>query len=303
VSYDYKALVVFDHKGKFLHRIEKIGQGPGEYTRFWDFDVLPNGNIILLDSRRLLIYSETGSFINAIPIDFGGFSIKIIDENNFLICASGAEYSIYLVDRDGNILSKQLERNNKQVLGRNVAFFTLGNEQILYQQDYSNDLLSFNTKTKEFASLNLLCEAENIASIEKIREYENISEFRKNNATAKMIPGIASYADCLFFVVGNQSIGFKGYLMNTSNNKIDYLLTENIVDDISFTQTFTLLNYISTSDSDDCFLTYLYPYQMVEGLNENIQLNELPNYQYLQSLFKSVQNIEDENPVLIELWR
>ena len=44
ISYDRKALVVFDRQGKFLFKIHKIGGGPGEYKRLYDFDVLPNGN-------------------------------------------------------------------------------------------------------------------------------------------------------------------------------------------------------------------------------------------------------------------
>ena len=53
ISYDNKAVVVFDHQGKFLHRIEEVGHGPGEYILLNDFDVLPNGNIITQVSRPL----------------------------------------------------------------------------------------------------------------------------------------------------------------------------------------------------------------------------------------------------------
>lgn len=91
--------------------------------------------------------------------------------------------------------------------------------------------------------------------------------------------------------------------MNIPNNTIDFLLTENTIDDISFTHTFSLLNNISKSDSEESLITYTYADQIIDGLKGNISLHEHPNYQRLQTLFKDLQNIEDANPVLIELKR
>lgn len=95
ISFDNVAIAIFDHQGKFLRRIQKNGGGPSEYTRLNDFDVLLNGNILVLDNKKLLFYSDTGEFIKAIPLDIIGFNIKVINEDNFLICASGEKYSIY----------------------------------------------------------------------------------------------------------------------------------------------------------------------------------------------------------------
>jgi len=307
ISYGNKELIVFDRQGKFLHRINKIGGGPGEYIFLADFDVLSNGNIIILDAKKLLFYSGTGEFIKAVPLAITCFNLKIINENVFLICASGEQYSIYLIDGDGNILSKQLETNNKPVLGRTVAFFALGSH-VLYQQDCSNDFLSFNTKTNEFANINLLYGEDRILSIETIKKEKeqdarfNSFDYVERNSIIKIISGISTYSSNLFFVVGRPS-AFKCYLMNTSGNTIDYLLTEDTVNDISFTNTFSLLTRTMISDSEDSFITNLYPYQIIDALSENIRMNDHPNYQHLQSLFKDIQNIEDENPVLIELKR
>jgi len=307
ISYNNAALVVFDRQGVFLRRIEKIGGGPGEYISLVDFDVLPNGNIVIQDIRKLLFYSSTGEFIKAIPLTITCFNLKVIDDDNFLICASGEKYSIYLINGNGDILAKQIETNNMPVLGRSVTFFALGNDHILYQQDISNDFLSFDTKKREFINTNLLCNEDNSLSIKNINKQKkreekfNSLDYLDSNTGVKAIRGLSSYADYLFFAYGNQNSGFKCYLMNTSNNMIDCVLTENTVDDISFTDTFSLLGKTSVSDSEDCFISYLYPYQIIDGLNDNKKLSELPNYQQLYSLFKGIQNIENENPVLIEL--
>lgn len=299
ISFDNITLLVFDSQGKFLHKINKIGNGPGEYTRLCDFDVLPNGKIIIQDVRKLIFYSNTGEFFKAIPLNITCFNLKVIDEDKFLICASGEEYSIYLINGNGDILSKQLESNNRMVLGKNVAFFAFGSNQIVYQQDLSNDFLSFNTKTNDFSNINLFCREDKVLSIEKLNEYPNRRDYEKDNPNVKVIAGFASYTDYMFLAVGNQNL-FECYLMNTSGNTIDYLLTERTVDDISFTGALNLLNFIG-SDSKDNFITTIWPYEIVEGLNENIQFKEHPNYQRIKSLFKDVEDIENENPVLIEL--
>ena len=300
ISCDKKELMVFDRQGKFLSKIEKIGAGPSEYTTLRDFDVLPNGNIIILDVKKLLFYSITGEFIKAIPLDITCYNIKVIDNDNFLICATAQNYIIYLINSDGQILSKQLERKNRRVLGKYHAFYTFGNDHIIYQQHLSNDFLFLNTKTNEFAKINLLCNEDRILDIKKIN---NNFDYIEKNPNVKRISAISTYTDYMFFVVGSQNSGFKGYLMNTTDKSIHYMLTENTVDDISFTRNLSLLNSIECSDSEECFITYLWPYQIIEGLNENIKFNEHPNYQRIQSLLKDIKNIENENPVLIELRR
>jgi hypothetical protein len=307
ISCDNKALVQFDEQGGFLRRIQKIGPGPGEYTSLVDFDVLPNGNIIIQDIRKLVLYSSEGEFIKAIPLSITCFNFKIVDDDHFLICASGEEYSIYLINGNGDILSKQIERNNLPVLGKMVAFFASGNTHILYQQDISNDFLSFNTKTKKFTPIHLLCSNDNSLNIQTANKYKkqepgnNLYRFLEDDSSVKAVRGFSSYTDYLFFAYGSENSGYKCYFMNTENNTIDYVLTENTVNDISFTDIFSLIGTTTLSDSEDCFISYVYPYQIMEGLNENAKLNKHPNYQHLHSLFKNIQSIENENPVLIEL--
>lgn len=309
ISFDNKSLVIFDQQGKFLRRIQKKGRAPGEYISLVDFDVLPSGNIVILDVKKLILYSNTGEFLKAIPLDIFCYNLKAVDEEHFLIRASGEKYILYLIDSKGYVVEKQLKREGIPVWGESVAFYTLGNNSIFYQQDCSNDFIFFNTGTKEFTRMNLVSHEErcDILSIETVnkhrKKYEefNSLEYVEHNPGLKMIRGVSSYTDYLFFALGSHGVGFKCYLMNTNTNKIEYLLTENTVNDISFTNTFSLLGTAALSDSEDCFITYVYPYQIVDGLNESSGANEQTNYRYLQSLFKDIQDVQNENPVLIEL--
>jgi hypothetical protein len=58
-----KSLFVFDTNGKFLHGIGKMGKGPGEYFELRNFDIDKNGNIYILDFRKILMYNNNGAFI------------------------------------------------------------------------------------------------------------------------------------------------------------------------------------------------------------------------------------------------
>jgi hypothetical protein len=70
--YTAMALFVFDMDGKFLFKISKRGQGPGEYASFRDFDIQTNGDIYMFDQHRkkFLIYNSAGEYLQEIKSDF-----------------------------------------------------------------------------------------------------------------------------------------------------------------------------------------------------------------------------------------
>lgn len=64
---------LFDRKGKFLHRIGKIGQGPGEYTNIYNSQIDEAHNRIYLlpwTSKQLLVYDLKGTPVDAIPLPY-----------------------------------------------------------------------------------------------------------------------------------------------------------------------------------------------------------------------------------------
>jgi hypothetical protein len=66
------ALFVFDMNGKFLFKIAKRGQGPGEYIKLHDFDIQVNGDIYMLDqhTKKILIYDPEGEYLHEIHSDY-----------------------------------------------------------------------------------------------------------------------------------------------------------------------------------------------------------------------------------------
>lgn len=63
-----KSILVFDCSGKYLHKLSKYGQGPGEYIGMEAFCVDEEDNIYVLDTslKRILKYNIQGEFIEEV---------------------------------------------------------------------------------------------------------------------------------------------------------------------------------------------------------------------------------------------
>ncbi len=58
------AIKVFDNNGQFTHSIGSRGTGPGEFRMVRDMAILPNGGLLILDSRagRTSVFDDHGEF-------------------------------------------------------------------------------------------------------------------------------------------------------------------------------------------------------------------------------------------------
>lgn len=105
------SLYVFDKEGKFIRKIGKTGQGPGEYGRISDFDIDQiNNEIILYDinSRKFLFYDFNGVYL-------GNESIGKYCGMNFVHL--GESYYAFYLHRAGidNFNSQLLIYHNQKV--------------------------------------------------------------------------------------------------------------------------------------------------------------------------------------------
>jgi hypothetical protein len=303
ISFNHETLMVFDGQGNFAGRIAGKGGGPGEYSSLVDYDILADGTVVIADLKAILVYAADGTFTRKIPLDIMCFNLMAIDGNRFLIGASGEEYSIYLVDGNGQILSRQLKTDHTPVLGRDVTFIRWGSEKILYQNGFSNDLLCFDRQTGLFSRMDLLCSDAGILSMADESAYRKSDGYNylDKHANIRIIGGMSSFRDGLFFSMGSRSRGFNCYLVNVRLNTVDCLVTDKVVDDIGFTDAPTLLTHLEKSDSEDCLVTYLYADRIAEGLKEHAGSSDHANYRRLALLLNDMDAMEDENPVLIEL--
>lgn len=61
-------VLLFDRKGKFIHKIGKKGQGPGEYASLTDIAVDEEENRIYLGGHKLICYDFEGNYMKQVSI-------------------------------------------------------------------------------------------------------------------------------------------------------------------------------------------------------------------------------------------
>ncbi|MDR2025999.1 MAG: 6-bladed beta-propeller, partial [Prevotellaceae bacterium] len=89
LDFDKKSLFVFDITGKFLHQIGRMGGGPGEYTRYINFDVYDNIVYVYdFSKRRMLIYDENGKYKESVRPSFRFFDFYILEQKKYLLSLS-----------------------------------------------------------------------------------------------------------------------------------------------------------------------------------------------------------------------
>lgn len=120
-----KRLLVFNIQGKFLHQIGKKGNGPGEYLELRDFEIDKNGNIYVLEFKKILKYDNQGNYLNTIrfnnpsencnPTQFVSLKNDFFLWNfgRFTMKAKGDKfYALYQMDSKGKIRNNFLEVKN-----------------------------------------------------------------------------------------------------------------------------------------------------------------------------------------------
>lgn len=117
-----KSVLVFDCRGKYLHKLSKYGQGPGEYIGMEAFCVDEEDNIYVLDTslNRILKYNNQGEFVGTVcniedlprsDIGYvnGKFLLCMPDYNNDLF-----RRGIFLLDPKTNKYIPVAEIENKE---------------------------------------------------------------------------------------------------------------------------------------------------------------------------------------------
>ena len=119
-------LFVFSDAGKFLWKIDKRGNGPGEYRQINDFD-LSNNRLYLFDPyRNVLEYDLSGNFIKNHPIKMFGTSLLVNNESFYVnTCNNPSEqgnYHLLLMDNYGQTFKNGIPITQKNLIGDCITF-------------------------------------------------------------------------------------------------------------------------------------------------------------------------------------
>jgi hypothetical protein len=87
----HAVLFIFDMKGRFLFKISRMGQGPGEYLSFRDFDIQSNGDIYMLDhyGKKILVFDSSGEYLSEIQMDYHYSYFCLMKDKIYGACLGG----------------------------------------------------------------------------------------------------------------------------------------------------------------------------------------------------------------------
>ena len=96
------------NSGRMLSKVDRKGNGPGEYTQIFDVNIDSDGNVVIFDSgkKTRISYTREGDFLTSMQKDSIGL-VRQLDNNEYIVNYTPnvkSAYSIGIYDNDWNLL-------------------------------------------------------------------------------------------------------------------------------------------------------------------------------------------------------
>ncbi len=179
---------IFDRKGKFINKIDKVGRGPEEYIDCFDFYVRDNEKeICILDraSKRLITYDYQGNYKNTIKLPFYTWQIVSVGDKSCTIFLgnddSGSDFKfLKLNNSDSRVTNKfhPIIKNMGGIVTLCKDYFFRNNNYFLFYEPYNDTIYTLNsgiTEPKYIIDYN----GENIPPSFFSKKYRDVMEFSK----------------------------------------------------------------------------------------------------------------------------
>ncbi|MCF6358143.1 MAG: 6-bladed beta-propeller [Draconibacterium sp.] len=256
-----RAVFIFDLNGKFLNKIDKKGNGPGEYTEISDFEINQySGNIELLSPWGIIyVYDKRGKFIRnyKVPdvLKVMHF-LKFISENKVLLYCMTEKDRLFLFDRVKNELISLSYNIPDNVLTKSFTtyfpMYSLNNE-IHLKENFSNSIYKIQGDeiikefTWDFGSLNI--ELEKIKSKkESIDKYLTLIKEGGNNSFVYPFYMNLENENTIFTIFGYDK-NYNHLVLNKKTKR--YILFDKYEEDVIFPFFYTFSSmdhYLSAID-------------------------------------------------------
>lgn len=186
-----KSIFRFNRDGRYLSKINSVGQGPGEYMTILDF-LLKDDKVYILEFRgTILIYELDGTFIEKIDLPFQANYFEHISKSKFIFqdirIDGDFKFSagIYCFNENKFIDSMETTKgiNDGSFPFLRLKHLWLGSEGIYFNYDYS-DIVYKITSTQITPTFQFL--SSSFPSEEEIRNY-NANPLTRQDDQAKKI--------------------------------------------------------------------------------------------------------------------
>lgn len=301
-----ETIFCFDSEGQFVNKLNKRGQGPGEFPRIRDFTIdKTNGNICIYSDvgQGIYEYTNDGFFIKKISIRLLFNSFAVLNEDTlFFYCgkinnsdffrSSYPNQYRYLVMSNNSIINQQLAyayKGSHQKLPTSRDNFTYYKDLLLLNEHLTGEIYSID-------SVNHLIPRYRIEfltntyhfSFEKDIDLKQMNNAEESGKLAKLFGGFYETDNYLFINYSRILIGLA--YVNKNNNTI-HNLGYSIYDD------FNEIGLPSTLISVDENYIYMKvePYIFVQ--DKKLNGDEISSD--LKTLLSKID--ETSNPVLVKL--
>jgi len=296
---DSKQLLLFDYNGKFLRRIGKTGNGPGEFLYIFNFELLQDTLYISSSGKHSIIkYSLDGTFQKELKTKFQPTTYRVAPNGKFIY-----------YNRDEGIINSL--NNNFQIVDSEIIEYNVSNERLKYMlydpvyltylykgQDrllftnYVNDTI-WNISTGKKTPEIILSPKNLLLPWTKQVEYYNgdFEKAQKQSETYQMFNIMETTSNLFLFQKGWQKQKLNAiYIHDLKANRTRKFESPYIFDDIIGRQ-----NISPKFFTEDFIISTISPMKLLEDLkNGNVDKNA--NIAWL----KKMQNLkEDDNPVLV----
>lgn len=136
-----KSILVFNSNGKFLNRISRLGNGPGEYLLINHVAINDKKEVCILDNikGRITLFDITGRFVSSHVLPFKSLKMEFLGNDNILfdvencVAISG---NVKLIEKSCYVLT-DYNGSVKYVFGEDLSY-----QNPSYQTYYENFLKS-----------------------------------------------------------------------------------------------------------------------------------------------------------------
>jgi hypothetical protein len=280
-----KSLFIFSQKGKFIKKINNIGDGPGEFKEPQDFIINAELNQIIIycnQIRKLLFFDLDGNYLSEISVGLNFTSIAMFNNKYYIFTHSvynfretygEIPYDLIVLDKDAKIIDKQFP--NDAELGKGIvvithnSYFTKTNDSLYLSWVLNNTIYKISENNKAVPYCYFDFGKHNIP--EQIKQTKKEIDIYKDVAIDGLFwakYGPLKYANGNFLC--QISAGKTNQTINNFYNIIfsDNLKSKLIFNKIEFKNDDAMFNFPLTN-KDKYFVSVLYPEEILSLKKKN----------------------------------